>query len=102
MEHHRGPSRARSSGAWSRIRQLLRAAARKVLAWEDIDAEAAALRFDEEQSKQLAENLGRARRDLRETVWRAYKSRPDRSRSSTALGLWYRLRPNLLVGPSRR
>lgn len=48
--------------------------ARKVLAWEDIDAEAPTLRLDEAQSRQLQENLGRARRDLRETVWRSYKN----------------------------
>ena len=48
--------------------------ARKLLAWGDIDGEATVLRLDEAQQRQLSESLGRARRDLREAVWRSYKN----------------------------
>lgn len=47
--------------------------ARKLLAWEDIDGDADQLRLDEGQRRQLAENLKKAQRDLRECVWRSYK-----------------------------
>lgn len=47
--------------------------ARKLLAWEDIDSEADELKFDEAQRRQLDENIKRARRDLKESVWRTYK-----------------------------
>ena len=49
----------------------MREEARKLLAWEAIDDEGLAL--DETQRKQLDEMLKKARRDLRETVWRTYK-----------------------------
>jgi hypothetical protein len=52
----------------------LRDDARKVLAWEDIADEAADLRFDEGQQRQLAESLKKAQRDIKETVWRTYKN----------------------------
>ncbi|MDQ3256371.1 MAG: ATP-binding protein, partial [Acidobacteriota bacterium] len=48
--------------------------ARKLLAWEDIDAEAGDLRLDEGQRRQLAESLLKAKRDLTESVWRTYKN----------------------------
>ncbi len=48
--------------------------ARKVLAWEDIQEEETELRLDESQKRQLAENLKKAQRDLKESVWRTYKS----------------------------
>ncbi len=47
--------------------------ARKVLAWEDIDDEAGELNLDETQIRQLDENVKKARRDLKETIWRTYK-----------------------------
>lgn len=53
---------------------LLSEEARKVLAWEDIDADTERLRIDESQHRQLEENLKRAKRDLRESVWRSYKN----------------------------
>ena len=52
----------------------LREEARKVLAWEAIQDEADTLRLDEGQTRQLAENLKKAQRDLREAVWRTYKN----------------------------
>lgn len=52
----------------------LAAEARKVLAWEDIDAESETLRIDESRHQQLEENLHRAKRDLTEAVWRSYKN----------------------------
>lgn len=47
--------------------------ARKALAWEDIDDEDSE-KLDEAQKKQLAENLRKAERDLKESVWRTYKN----------------------------
>lgn len=47
--------------------------ARKVLAWEDIDDEAADLKLDDTQVRQLDENVKRAKRDLKECIWRTYK-----------------------------
>jgi hypothetical protein len=52
----------------------LRDDARKVLAWEDISDEETELRLDEGQARQLAENLKKAQRDVKETVWRTYKN----------------------------
>lgn len=48
--------------------------ARKLLAWKDIDADSGELKLDETQQRQLTENTKRAERDLRESVWRAYKN----------------------------
>ncbi|RME92999.1 MAG: DUF499 domain-containing protein, partial [Verrucomicrobia bacterium] len=48
--------------------------ARKLLAWEAIEEEAEDRNLDEAQRRQLTENIKRARRDLREAVWRAYKN----------------------------
>lgn len=53
-------------------KQKLKEDARKLLAWEDIHNEETKL--DEEQTKQLKENLMRAERDLKETVWRSHKN----------------------------
>ena len=52
---------------------LLREEARKLLAWEDINDDQS-LNLDEVQSKQLVENVKKARRDLKEAVWRSYKN----------------------------
>jgi hypothetical protein len=51
---------------------ILREDARKVLAWEAIEEDD--LNLDETQVHQLAENLKKARRDLKETIWRTYKN----------------------------
>jgi len=48
--------------------------ARKVLAWEEIKSEQDELRLDQSQRKQLAEQLQKAQRDLKECVWRTYKN----------------------------
>jgi uncharacterized protein DUF499 len=48
--------------------------ARKVLAWEDIQDEQDDLHLDEGQKRQLTTNLERAKRDLKESVWRTYKN----------------------------
>src|SRR5947199_6272163 len=50
----------------------LREDARKGLAWEAIDDDD--LKLDDTQIHQLAENLKKARRDLKETIWRTYKN----------------------------
>ena len=44
--------------------------ARKLLAWEDIEDEN--LKLDDTQQKQLTENIKKAARDLKESIWRAY------------------------------
>jgi hypothetical protein len=48
--------------------------ARKLLAWEDINDEKEELRLDEGQKRQVAINLEKAQRDLKEAVWRTYKN----------------------------
>lgn len=48
--------------------------ARKLLAWRDIEDDTDELKLDEAQRRQLAENVKRAERDLREAVWRTYKN----------------------------
>lgn len=53
--------------------QPMREEARKLLAWQAISDEAEELKLDEVQRRQLAENINKARRDLKESVWRAYK-----------------------------
>ncbi len=50
----------------------LREDARKVLGWEAIEDDD--LKLDESQVRQLAESIKRARRDLKETIWRTYKN----------------------------
>jgi Protein of unknown function (DUF499) len=52
---------------------VMRNEARKLLAWQAIDEEADDLRLDETQKRQLSENLQKARRDLKEAVWRSFK-----------------------------
>jgi len=54
----------------------LRDDARQLLAWELIDDEyqQGQLRLDEAQARQLRENLAKAKRDLKEAVWRAYNN----------------------------
>jgi uncharacterized protein DUF499 len=52
----------------------LRDEARKVLAWEDIADEQDELRLDDGQKRQLAEQIRKAQRDIKETVWRTYKN----------------------------
>ncbi|HWA27561.1 MAG TPA: DUF499 domain-containing protein [Lacunisphaera sp.] len=47
--------------------------ATKLLAWEDIQFEAADLKYDEVQLEQLKDNISRAKRDLKEAIWRTYK-----------------------------
>mgnify|MGYP005636073269 CR=1 FL=1 len=48
--------------------------ARKLLAWEALEDEADELRLESAQRRQLSENMKRAKRDLRESVWRTYKN----------------------------
>ncbi|MBE2180625.1 MAG: ATP-binding protein [Chthoniobacterales bacterium] len=53
--------------------RIMREEATKYLAWEDIKIESDQLNYDESQLRQLNENAKRAHRDLRESIWRAYK-----------------------------
>lgn len=50
----------------------MREAARKLLAWQAIDDEASDLSLDETQRRQLTQNVQKAQRELKESVWRAY------------------------------
>ena len=52
----------------------MREEARKLLAWQDIQDEEDELRLDDTQKRQLIENIKKAERDLKESVWRAYKN----------------------------
>ncbi len=54
--------------------ELIREEARKALAWEDIQDEAKELHLDDSQQRQMNENLKKAQRDLRESVWRTYRN----------------------------
>lgn len=47
--------------------------ARKLLAWEAIQAVESSIQLDDTQKRQLTDNVKKAQRDLRETVWRTYK-----------------------------
>jgi len=76
--------------------------ARKLLAWEDIQEEASELKLEDLQRKQLAENQGKSKRDLRESVWRTYKTvmllAKDNSMRSIDLGLVHSSADASLVG----
>jgi hypothetical protein len=50
----------------------MREEARKLLAWEAIDAEVKPEQLDDNQRRQLSENIKRSRRDLKESAWRSY------------------------------
>jgi hypothetical protein len=74
--------------------EALREEARKVLAWEAVDAECGdeeekKKKLDDSQIRQLAENVKKARRDLREAVWRNYNTLIylDKDNSMKKLGL---------------
>ena len=54
--------------------QPMREEARKLLAWQAINDEADDLKLDETQKRQLQENINKARRDLKESIWRCYKN----------------------------
>jgi hypothetical protein len=56
------------------VPDALRDEARKVLAWEDISDEKGDLRLDDAQTRQLEESVSKARRDVKEAVWRTYKN----------------------------
>jgi len=47
---------------------------RNLIAWEAIQSEEDDLNIDDVQKRQLSENVKRAERDLRESIWRAYKN----------------------------
>lgn len=46
---------------------------RKLIAWEAIQSEEDELKLDDIQKRQLSESVKRAQRDLKESIWRAYK-----------------------------
>ena len=48
--------------------------ARRLLAWEEIGEELPSISIDESQRFQLTDNIKKAKRDLKEAVWRAYKN----------------------------
>jgi hypothetical protein len=50
----------------------LKEEARRLLAWEEIERELPEISADESQLSQLRDSIKKARRDLRESVWRSY------------------------------
>lgn len=74
-EHGRAGRTFKSAIIWcvADSSHVLREEARKVLAWEAIDAEKGELHIDESQKRELEESVRRARRDVRESVWRSYR-----------------------------
>ena len=74
---HGSSSRTYKSGLlWAVVEDaaLLKEEARKLLAWEDIQAEAGNHRLDEDQKRQLDANLRRSKSSLTEAVWRSYRN----------------------------
>jgi len=51
----------------------LKEEARKYLAWSSIENDAAELHFEKEVVQSIKDNIQRAKRDLREQIWRAYR-----------------------------
>lgn len=54
--------------------QPIKEEAKKFLAWETIYDEAHELKLDDDQRKQVKINMDRAKKDLDENVWKAYKN----------------------------
>jgi hypothetical protein len=54
--------------------QQIKEEAKKYLAWETINEEAYELKLDEEQRKQVKISMDRAKKDLVENIWKAYKN----------------------------
>lgn len=54
--------------------QPIKEEAKKFLAWETIYDEALELKLDEEQRKQVKVSMDRAKKDLVENIWKAYKN----------------------------
>jgi hypothetical protein len=52
----------------------IREDARRLLAWEEIQTELPGINVDDAQRGQLVDNLKKAQRDLKESVWRTYKN----------------------------
>lgn len=53
---------------------VMRDETRKLLAWQAILDDADDLKLDETQKRQLNESVQKARRDLKESIWRSYKN----------------------------
>jgi len=47
--------------------------ARKLLAWQSIEKDAAELHFEKEMVQSVKENINRAKRELKEQVWKSYR-----------------------------
>lgn len=54
--------------------QAIREEAKKFLAWETIYEEAYELNLDDDQRRQVKINMERAKKDLSENIWKAYKN----------------------------
>ena len=66
----------KSALIWSMVDSdaSLTSEARNALAWEKIHDEAEQLHLNERQNREVNEKIGKAKRDLREAVWRSYKN----------------------------
>jgi predicted AAA+ superfamily ATPase len=71
--------------------QPMREEARKLLAWRAIQDDADDLKLDDQQKRQLNEAIQKTKRDLGESIWRAYKNvlllAKDNSLTTKDLGL---------------
>lgn len=54
--------------------QPMREETRKLLAWKAIQDDADDLKLDDSQRRQIHESIQKAKRDLRESIWRSYKN----------------------------
>ncbi|MDD1762390.1 MAG: AAA family ATPase, partial [Methanothrix sp.] len=66
----------KSALIWSMVDNdaSLTSEARNALAWEKIHDESEQLHLNERQNREVNEKIGKAKRDLREAVWRSYKN----------------------------
>jgi hypothetical protein len=66
----------KSALIWSMVDNdaSLTSEARNALAWDKIHDEAEPLHLNERQNREVNEKIGKAKRDLREAVWRSYKN----------------------------
>ena len=52
---------------------MVRDAVRKMLAWQSISDESIELRLEEEQIRQVKENIQRSKREIKESIWKTYR-----------------------------
>ncbi|MDR1924760.1 MAG: DUF499 domain-containing protein [Planctomycetaceae bacterium] len=75
-EHGTGVRRFKNSLVWvvAESYNKLQDDVRNLLAWEDIQTESPELQIDDIQRRQLEVSLTKAKKDVKETIWRTYKN----------------------------